>query len=155
MRPQEKTDRRIDYSTRATIQALKSLEARKPGSHITKTKLFPIIARHVNYVIENADNIEDILEAVGFPDESFIERHWSEINMRCAEEYNCYIVWNRKGVRLGTFEEYQKLNPTMARIAVGTVKRIKHQSRIIENQGGSPYNIEIKISLLGSGKTEE
>lgn len=153
MKPQEKTRTRVEYATRAVIAALEAFEEKNPGGSITKGELLPHVSRRAGWLIEDADDPELDEAAIGAPNERFIRSRWSDICLECAKRHK-YIVWNHSGVRLGTFEEYQKIpNQTLATICQGLVDNAEDRAKVIIRQGGNTIMMSIRIKQLESGET--
>jgi hypothetical protein len=152
MRPQEKTQIRIDFATRAVIAALEAHQEKNPGASITKSELLPHVSRRAGWLIEDSDDPELDEAAIGAPNERFIRSRWSDICLECAKKHK-YIVWNHHGVRLGTFDEYQKIpNQTLAMICQGLVDNAEDRAKVIIKQGGQTHVMSIRIKLLTSGE---
>lgn len=152
MRPQEKTLIRIEYATRAVIAALEAYNEKNPGGSITKKELLPHVSRRAGWMIEDSNDPELDEAAIGAPNERFILARWSDIGLQAARIHHKYIVWNRGGVRLGTFEEYQKIpNSTLAMICQGLVDNAEDRAKVIIQQGGQCIVMSIHIKQLESG----
>lgn len=153
MNRQEKTFIRIEYATRAVIEALEAYNEKNPGQCITKGELIPHVVRRAGWIMECDDN--DILDnhVIGTPTERFIYNRWSDICLQAAKVHHKYIVWEpRVGVRLGTFEEYQSIpNSTLAKICQGLVDNAEDRAKVIIKQGGKTHVMDIKVKLLESG----
>jgi hypothetical protein len=151
MRAKEKTKLRVQIATKATIASLRAFEEKNPGKCIVKREILPHIARRAGWIME--DDYDPVYDtaAIPPPDVRFIENRWSEICLHAAEAHKRYIVWEpHHGIRLGTFEEYESTQRTLADIAQGLVDNVEDRAKIIKNQGGRAYAISIKIKQLPS-----
>lgn len=156
MKPQDKTLIRIEYATRAVIAALEAHNDKHPGDCITKGELIPHVSRRAGWMMEDADDTAIDEFAIGSPTDKFIWNRWSDICLQAAKMYRKYIVWEpRIGVRLGTFDEYQKIpNQTLAMICQGLVDNAEDRAKVIVKQGGQSIVMSIQIKQLGSGIIE-
>ena len=101
-----KTKAKIEVATKATIKALEKIE---DGQCIVKKKLIPMIVSRAEDIWEDEYVIEFDEEAMTPPDYNFIKARWAEICLQAADQFKKFILWEpRIGVRLGTFEEFQK-----------------------------------------------
>ena len=136
-----------------TMEAFERFKEKNPGECIVKREIVSNIARRSGWIMQtDYDPIYDI-EAIAPPDERFILNNWSEICLRAAEKYKKYIVWEpRIGVRLGSFEEYQKIpETTLANICQGLMDNAESRAKIIVTQGGRSIVMSIQIKQLKSG----
>lgn len=149
----EKTELRIEYATRALVEALRAHQERNPNQCIVKSELIPHVVRRAGWIMECDDNSDLDEYAVGVPTAKFIKNRWSDICLQAAKVHRAYIVWEpRVGVRLGTFKEYQDLpNRTLAQICRGMVDNMEDRAKVIVKQGGSTIVVDIKAYLLEAG----
>lgn len=155
--PTPKETLRRQLATNGTIGALEAHENRHPGQCVVKNELIPNIIRRVAWLMEeNYDPRYDQL-AIPVPTYNYIKLHWSAICLLAAEEHNKYIVWEvRRGVRLGTFEEWSAIPATkLFPIVEGVVKNGKQRARIIGDQGGDCMVLEASERLLSSGQEQD
>jgi len=155
MKRKRKTEIRIDYAVKAVIEALERHEEKYPGTCLLKRKLIPRVSQRAELIM-NEDNEYFWENSIGIPNDNFIKNHWSSICLEAAKSYKKYIVWDRTGVRLGTFNEYQIIpKKTLRNIGIGIIDYANDMTSIILKQGGKGIYQGVDIKQLESGEEKE
>lgn len=157
MKRTEKKQIRLSIAARALISALERYHEKNNGDCIVKRELIPHVARRSGWIMEDDYDPTYDSQAIPPPSDRFILANWSTITQLCANQYRKYIVWEpgrSQGIRLGTFEEYQENQKTLALIARGLVDTIEDRASIIVDQGGQSFLITMEVKLLGPGNKD-
>lgn len=156
MKRKEKTAIRLEYATRAVIEALEAFNNKNPGDCITKKELLPHVENRCTWIMDGADDDRLDLYTIGYPTKNFIYNNWTNICFQAANHHRKYIVWEpRHGVRLGTFKEYQEINKILGDIARGIEGNATDRAKIVHKQGGKTIIFRVDIKLLESGNDDE
>lgn len=148
----------IDISARAVVGALEAHERRKPGTCITKRKLMPFAVTRAESLWEEDDTMLFTLEAIPAPTEKWMFVNWPEICLYCARVLKKYIGWESGrgisgGIKLVSFEEWQQIpEKKLTPIAQGLVDNVEDRGRVTQEQGGTPYFLNIEVKQLTDGE---
>jgi hypothetical protein len=145
---------KVEEVAEATVLFLNDIYVANPTMTVKKATIIPKIAKLVaegrridgyNYIptVEN--------RAVREPNEKWIINNWKHVTLFIAEELEKYIVWDRDGVRLGTFEEYQEQQEMIENIADGVASSFNRRATIINSRGGESVYISVNVFQLPEG----
>ena len=146
---------RIDESTREVIKVLSRIAIEQPGQCTPKAEIIRRSAVRLEERFRNDVPIEYDIEAIAFPDEKFMSRHWSKIREHAARKHKRFISWEKgkgKGIRLGSLEDYQDNQHDLKVIAFGVADCVEDRTKIIRKNGGVSFTISIDVKLLTDGK---
>ena len=149
---------RVDEATKEVIKVLSRISDEQPGLCLPKAEVIRRSAVRLEERFRNDVPIEYDIEAIAFPDEKFMARHWSKIREHSARRYKKFIAWEKgkgKGVRLGSLEDYQENQHDLKVIAFGVADCVEDRTKIIRKNGGVSFTINIDVKLLSDGKNKD
>lgn len=145
----KKKEKSLNVAVLSSIKALERLAKRDPEAFWNKRVVFD----------KAIDELDEFQEDEDIPlGESYYFNHWAEITRMAAKWKKKYIIPSKKGVRLGSFEEYQRVNATtLSPILKGLKNSGNDRTIIINIQGGSSefYGVEVKLLKPGDKEQEE